>query len=126
MDESADQDEHMNSDEEVEQGHEQLKCRTRFKIKVSSKSINVYVNVESLEYFWLFLRMTLLFYFLAESRIDDKLSANVREENLEPVMTLRSRRSIHKTVDPELPETPLFGETSMYPFRSLFTQIKSK
>ncbi|XP_057212845.1 torsin-1A-interacting protein 1 isoform X2 [Triplophysa rosa] len=37
----------------------------------------------------------------------------VQEENLQPKMVLRSRRSIHKAVEPELPK-PKMGQTSNY------------
>lgn len=61
---------------------------------------------------------------LVKSRIDDKHAADVQEENLQPKMVLRSRRSIHKTVDPEFTK-PKMGQTSNYStFRGLFKQIK--
>ncbi|XP_056585965.1 torsin-1A-interacting protein 2-like isoform X1 [Triplophysa dalaica] len=46
----------------------------------------------------------------SKSGIDDKHAADVQEENLQPKMVLRSRRSIHKTVDPDV-------ETSNSTFR---------
>ncbi|XP_056628801.1 uncharacterized protein LOC130440035 isoform X2 [Triplophysa dalaica] len=54
----------------------------------------------------------------SKSGIDDKHDADVQEENLQRNMVLRSRRSIHKTVDPDV-------ETSNSTFRELKNFMKS-